>query len=257
MRKLFTSRRSKGVLAAVSAGALLLTGSTFALWSSQSNVQGGTIISGNLDLSVEALEAWDISGPGPVDNDSFRGDQTEDLDTLYAGCGYAGGEKGHALPLGDWNAVPQDAWVFVVPLKIALQGDNMIAKLSVTLPDMLYDPDILAGDPELLITTAVGDAEYTMTNDVAEAYFQSTAQPAGQWPDDDLYPPGATNPIPVISTVAIDSTTLSNVCVVIKGQFADQFNRDNTETEIFSVGAVQDLIDINLEQVRDVGHFAP
>jgi alternate signal-mediated exported protein len=99
------TRRVQGILA-VGAGALLLVGgSSFALWTVQSNVAGGTITAGNLDVVVADGTWQDASSEhaAPVD----------------------------IADLADFRIVPGDVLEGTFPVDVAALGDNLVGDLTV------------------------------------------------------------------------------------------------------------------------------
>lgn len=98
-------RRTKGLIAIGAGAALLIGGSTFALWTAQSDLAAGTITAGDLDVLI-AAGAWnDISAE-------------------------------HATPvsiptLADFRLVPGDVIEGEFPVDVAALGDNLVADLTV------------------------------------------------------------------------------------------------------------------------------
>lgn len=99
------TRRTQGLIA-VGAGALLLVGgSSFALWTVNSQVAGGTITAGNLDVLV-AAGAWQDVSPehaAPVD----------------------------IADIADFRLVPGDVLEGTFPVDVAALGDNFVGDLTV------------------------------------------------------------------------------------------------------------------------------
>lgn len=99
------SHRSKGAVALATGAVLLLGGSTFALWSAQSEVAGGSITSGNVDVLV-AEGAWQDVSPehdAPVD----------------------------IADLASFAMVPGDVLQGTFAVDVAGLGDNFFASLAV------------------------------------------------------------------------------------------------------------------------------
>ena len=99
------NRRITGVIAIGAGAALLLGGSTFALWSANANVAGGTVTAGNLEVSV-ADGSWnDVSA-----------EHTTPV----------------AIPaLADFRIIPGDVLEGTFPVDVAALGDNFAADLTV------------------------------------------------------------------------------------------------------------------------------
>ncbi len=99
------NRRTQGLIA-VGAGALLLVGgSSFALWTVNSQVAGGTITAGNLDVLVASGTWQDVSPEhaAPVD----------------------------IADIADFRIVPGDVLEGTFPVDVAALGDNLVADLTV------------------------------------------------------------------------------------------------------------------------------
>jgi alternate signal-mediated exported protein len=101
------NNKTKGVIAGIAGIALLAGGSTFALWSDSDTAAGGTIVNGDLDVAALGALSWkDVSG-----------DRTD---------------SPHAIDLASWKMVPGDTIVGTQEIDVALLGDNLSAKLSLS-----------------------------------------------------------------------------------------------------------------------------
>ena len=119
-------RRSKKPLVLVAVIAALAIGSsTFALWSASDMFDGGTITAGDLDLVTTELDGWyDISADRSDATELLAG--TETLDPIF----------GHAIDdISTWRMVPGDTIARVFEADITLEGDNLVAELSLTVAD--------------------------------------------------------------------------------------------------------------------------
>jgi alternate signal-mediated exported protein len=142
--------QTKGIVAAGAGVALLLGGSTFALWSDSASAPGGTITSGNLDVeAVSPVAWWDVS-PDRVSSPHV----IENLDT--------------------WRIVPGDTIAGLAGLDIALEGDNLVAQLEVT-----TDPAPTGG----LLPEGEGDVQaVTLTYSVYEGALTTPEEIAAATP---------------------------------------------------------------------------
>ncbi|MDR1798605.1 MAG: hypothetical protein LBR19_01760 [Bifidobacteriaceae bacterium] len=166
------TRRFKACVAGAAGVALLLGGTTFALWSDSIRVAGAEIIAGDLDLDVAyasqeaadagaALTAYDTSpdrldslltedpmNPGTFIANDQGFNWGEDLGLLNGVCFPQDALLGHPIALFDgstalpatqvqWNAVPGDQVTIAGCFKITLQGDNLVAELRAYLPTEL------------------------------------------------------------------------------------------------------------------------
>lgn len=97
--------KTKGVIAGIAGIALLTGGSTFALWSADAPLAGGTITNGDLDVAAIGTLAWrDVSA-----------DRTP-----------------QDITLADWRMVPGDTLQGTQGLDVVLVGDNLVADLALT-----------------------------------------------------------------------------------------------------------------------------
>jgi predicted ribosomally synthesized peptide with SipW-like signal peptide len=98
------NNKTKGALAGVAGVAILAGGTTFALWSDSEEVDGGEITSGNLDVKLTEHKWFDVSD-----------DRTD---------------EGHPIDLSTFKIIPGDTIKGEFGVDMALEGDNMVAKLS-------------------------------------------------------------------------------------------------------------------------------
>ena len=127
-----STKRRNAVIAAVAGAALLVGGSTYALWQATADLKGGTITSGQLAIKGDDMQAWDIS-QDRVDTRSVH--VSEDTEQSLQG---ADGQpmKGHLIKYLDdpdlsWMMVPGDTVALIFPYTITLQGDNLVAGLTI------------------------------------------------------------------------------------------------------------------------------
>ncbi|MCC2312654.1 alternate-type signal peptide domain-containing protein [Cellulomonas xiejunii] len=99
--------KTKGIIAGVAGIALLSGGSTFALWSAQDTVEGGTIVNGDLNVVADESLSW-------IDASAPRGDAN------------------HAIDLDTWRMVPGDVAKGTQTVDVTLVGDNLAARLDLT-----------------------------------------------------------------------------------------------------------------------------
>jgi alternate signal-mediated exported protein len=255
-------RRFTGIIAGVAGIALLLGGTSFALWSQSGSMSTGNITSGNLALNVGTNQWYDIS---PDRND-------EATPTLA-------GVNGHTITtIGDYRIVPKDVLLDQDPVSIALQGDNMVAQLSIGLssaytanPDLAglsFQYAVVALKSATDIDTSQGSSGFVVpwtdytpsTSDQVVGYFSAvddgnlmnsgdtaTGSNGGGSADSK-----ATNP-PTITMVNHGTATPSpsvdpNYAVLLRVVFADENNTDE-------VMQTQDLSDfqVKLTQIRTAG----
>lgn len=98
------NNKTKGALAGVAGVAILAGGTTFALWSDSDEIDAGEITSGNLDVKLTDHDWFDVSD-----------DRTD---------------EGHRIDLDKFKIIPGDTIKGEFGIDMALEGDNMVAKLS-------------------------------------------------------------------------------------------------------------------------------
>ena len=107
-------KKTAGVVAGVAGAALLMGGTTFALWSDSADVDGATITAGNLDVAVVPDEtsgsSWSWS--------DISADRTDSPHTI--------------ANLADFRIIPGDTIQGTIALDVALEGENMVANLGFT-----------------------------------------------------------------------------------------------------------------------------
>lgn len=119
-----SKRRAKGIAWVAVGVSILLGGSTLALWSASEEFTGGTINAGDLNIEKKAdTTFWDASPD--------RGDRFEKIDGTYPLIGLLAGVKAHKIKnIDTWSFVPGDTVAAAFQAKVTLEGDNMVAKLS-------------------------------------------------------------------------------------------------------------------------------
>ena len=152
------NKKTKGIIAGAAGVALLAGGATFATWSDELSLGGGSITAGNLDVAPLTASGWY--------------DASADRSDAVAIPGFLGTElglTGHSIDAGTWRMVPGDKAVAAFPFQLALEGDNVVAELDVTgvtalttanvpVSIALYDA---AGDP---VTVTAGKVRVKATD---------------------------------------------------------------------------------------------
>lgn len=112
-------KRRKGLLWVAGGTALLLGGSTFALWSASADIGGGSVTAGDLNITAEEDSSfWDVSAD--------RNDATQTLP------GTDGSQLGHVIDdTATWRMVPGDKVAAVFDATVTLEGDNLVGHLTV------------------------------------------------------------------------------------------------------------------------------
>ncbi|MDR1266204.1 MAG: alternate-type signal peptide domain-containing protein [Propionibacteriaceae bacterium] len=116
------SRRRLGGVVALAAGvALLIGGGTYSLWTDSETIEtGGTITAGDLDIEKKGNPSfWDVSAGRADATDNVTGTANQDA------------VKGHVIDsLDTYRVVPGDEVAGVYQYQVKLEGDNLVAKLS-------------------------------------------------------------------------------------------------------------------------------
>lgn len=98
-------KKTTGLIAGVAGAALLMGGTTFALWSDSADAPGGQITAGNLDVALVGDPAWQDVSADRTDNP-------------------------HPIDLSTFRIVPGDTIEGSYAVDLALEGDNMVANLA-------------------------------------------------------------------------------------------------------------------------------
>lgn len=251
-------RRRGAVWVAAGASALLLGGSTFALWSASDTFSGGTITAGDLNIAqLEDTSFWDVS------ND--RADATEVVGSTD------GSQKGHKIDdINTWRLAPGDKVAASFETTVTLEGDNLVARVGLDGLDQLessisgltYSYEVYYGDKLLVNETALPTG--------ADAPLLYLAAPtAGQ----DAGKDDATNGTLGSTTEAVDGvaaqkavfgmpSTTADLNIVVyasffedpegKFQYSDDAVTVTDRTDVTLSDTIADLT-LNLTQVRDTG----
>jgi len=223
-------RRTGLVWFAGGVAALLLGGSTFALWSASDGFAGSTITAGDLNISVDEASFWDVSAD--------RADSTTSVP------GTDGSQKGHPLKPSDgstWRMVPGDKVAAAFSSDITLEGDNLVGQLTLDglqnneleNKGMTYSFEVYQAGKKI-----VGEKALPTTGQVALADFSAPA--TGQ--DSGLEDADGTTVLPMTDTT-------ENLTIVIYGSFdASTEKRD----QVTAKDTLADL-ELSLKQIRDTG----
>ncbi|MCL1923533.1 MAG: alternate-type signal peptide domain-containing protein [Propionibacteriaceae bacterium] len=179
-----TTKRRNAIIAALAGVALLLGGSTFALWSVQANLSGGTITAGNMDITPGETAVYDVS--------TDRIDLTDTISvTVEPGVSVdlTGAPKGELIAdLASWRIVPGDTVAMVFPFELSLVGDNLVAALTIPGTDTLLGASTfsaVAGEGirvEYQVFEADGTPQAARAaipaTDIAAGYFDTSSHEA-------------------------------------------------------------------------------
>jgi alternate signal-mediated exported protein len=221
-------KRRKGLLWVAGGTALLLGGSTFALWSASADIGGGSVTAGDLNITAEDESSfWDVSAD--------RLDATDELP------GTDGSQPGHLIDdTATWRMVPGDKVAAVFDATVTLEGDNLVGHLTVDGLDgaegqfnegINWSYEVYSGDQLL-------SAEAALPSDGNTGMFFSAPR-AGQ-------DSGASDANDLV--VEMEETT-KNVTVVIYGEF----DAATEEREMVTVEHTLGELKLTLNQVRSVG----
>ena len=162
-------KRAVAVLAVAAGAALLIGGSTYALWSQTADMNGGTITSGDLRLVAGEVSSFDVSADradsstteetdrSVLDASSnpltFNQGEAAKVENLNGGADEAT-LTGHVIDEpGDWLIVPGDTLAVLYPYTVTLKGDNLVAELTIDTTGLVQD------NVRMAYSYAVFDAE--------------------------------------------------------------------------------------------------
>lgn len=230
------NRRRTGLLAGLAGGVLLVGGSTFALWSDSDTQTGGTITNGNLDVAKVGSVAYYDTSTDRTDANAEAGNPV----TRANGHGVA--------DIAAYSIVPGDKLEANYPFAVALDGDNMVAKISASLPTGTAAQGVTFTAQAYYLNngtwTAVGTPQALNASGTAAdlGNFQADLQLNGL-PD---------SPLPIITKKSVD--TDANVTVVVRASF-DAATANRVSTQATSVlGDVK--VDVAQIRTAGVGNFS-
>ena len=125
------ARRRRAIVAGAAGMALLLGGTTFALWEDTITLPGGNTVSSGI---------MELGQPGAVtylDVTANRRDATAQS--------AVSGRDGHTIDLSQWQTVPGDLAEIAIPISVGLKGDNLVADLKITGTQALQQSSSWAG----------------------------------------------------------------------------------------------------------------
>ena len=148
-------KRATAVLAVAAGAALLIGGSTYALWSQTANMNGGMITSGDLQLLAGDVSSFDVSADR-VDSSTTEEKDRSVLDAALNPLTFNQGEAsavenlncgedevtltGHVIgEPGEWLIVPGDTTAVLFPYAVTLKGDNLVAELTIDTTGLVKD----------------------------------------------------------------------------------------------------------------------
>ncbi|MDR3360683.1 MAG: alternate-type signal peptide domain-containing protein [Bifidobacteriaceae bacterium] len=235
------SARTKGVIAGAAGVALLLGGSTFALWTTSDMLDAGTVNTGTMSVTANTagLKLYDVS------LDRSNDDSTTTNVTLAAT-----GLPGHEVTAVE--LVPGDTLAVVYPFTIDMSGDNLVGKLSAqatklttlidgaegaaTAGEIRYQVHLGTGSAPVVANAAAFGNLPTLLANTELGYFANGSD------EDANKPSGAAT----VSTLP----TGGQVTLIVYITFPD------TTADLFDAGIQnEDLTDITLtlDQARDTG----
>jgi len=186
-------KKRNAVIAAVTGAALLLGGSTYALWSATANLGDTQIQAGDLSIKTDSVWVYDVSPEIATytvltANDQLAGAVlTPDNRAVRSGRQIMVDGLGGWLPnvaLRGWKAVPGDMVIMQIHGTIALVGDNLVAEL-----DAALDPT----DPGAASLAQDATVSYSLT------YVTQSKAP---YPIHSVFDPDST-PVPVYNGFAV------------------------------------------------------
>ncbi|MDR3359183.1 MAG: SipW-dependent-type signal peptide-containing protein [Bifidobacteriaceae bacterium] len=304
-----SSRRVKGLVAGACGAALLMAGGTWALWYDEQQYPGAKIVAGNLDLGVEQPVLYDTSYITGVNKDdathafqqgadSWRDDAV--VTDPQAPSTYVPGfldvkyplldgtdldlVKGHVIQTTSatpWTASPGDTFTGLLPLVVALQGDNLVADLKLVTNEKPIVASKIVRDAsttiepiidfslDVYVRTSTGTTQKVATNvsidQLRNAQAGKLTLPLARLQADNESRGSLEPSIPVVSTKAVPASITHsdfNAVIVVKGTLNPHLTKQELARATATDGANQTLVDIKafsvvLEQTRQdgVGNF--
>ncbi|MDR1450649.1 MAG: SipW-dependent-type signal peptide-containing protein [Propionibacteriaceae bacterium] len=274
-------KKRQGAIAVAAGVALLLGGSSYALWSATDSVDAGQVISGNLkleaagdsslmaDISADRFDSSnlnfdsDTTELGPAINFTL----TDGQKAIYNGVGLSNGIDGDGSSYGlhidqdnvlvghliddptTWKMVPGDTVASFSYFTVTLEGDNLVAKLTLDATALLEDEK----NTDMVYTVALFDTDgkqigaFTPLDTSKEALpvavFRAPSDGQGQGAEDDWYRDSKNNG--VVVPVA-DGTV--GVYIAVLAHFKD--TGENQKLDNVNVTDKLGAITANLTQVR-------
>jgi len=194
-------KKTTGVLAGVAGAALLMGGTTFALWSDSAGVDGATLTAGNLEVTTSDWGWQDVSPDR------------------------SGGA--HDIDLDSFKIIPGDVIQGTFDVGVTLEGDNMAALVQLTDADGnpitssadLVEGDLAAGLVDISFDVAWGGTSLPVTFDgLADGIllYSYDNTDAGA-----LQLPAASEQVTVTVTATFDEDTSDRVLTQAQASLAD------------------------------------
>ncbi|MCL2470211.1 MAG: hypothetical protein FWF25_00500 [Propionibacteriaceae bacterium] len=160
-----THRKRNAVIAAVVGVAMLMGGSTYALWSVNADLSGIRIESGDLALDITgAIKVWDVSDElSPESRQDPLTVPCTDGNGQIESTGQLVADDGKSVLDHDWTTVPGDKILIQVPFRVKLDGYNMIATLSASARETYLNDD---GGSELKNFLSISFGLYDLSGEV-------------------------------------------------------------------------------------------
>lgn len=209
------NNKTKGTIAGAAAIALLAGGTTFALWSDDAPVDGGIITSGNLEVATTGTTWVDLST-----------DRTD---------------KGHSINLAAFKIVPGDTIQGTFGIDGALEGDNLVANLGLTLAGAA-EGDLLADAKGVTVTYSLVNTDGSAVAGATDIALGTEATVAFASADNSKN----VAPLPTLPK-ELDGTADYNV--VVTAVFDETTGED---TRVQATADLQDL-GVTLKQTRAKG----
>ncbi len=247
------TKRRNAVIAAVAGAALLVGGSTYALWSAGGTFSDGTITAGDLNLSIDGpVGQYDVSADRTDSSSKPIKDKADGVVLTMKTAEAAdvtnlnntsGALSGHTVDLSTWRIVPGDTVAVVTPMTVTLKGDNLVAALTMDTTKLAEDltSEGITYQYAVFDSTGaqLGETMSLVVGDEDESLALLQANGSGQTTgvDDTLDSTG-------VPTVNVDGT--ATVTLVVFGNFS---SATTGRTYANTADALSD-IPVTLAQVR-------
>ena len=209
----FARKRAGLLVAGVAAGALLLSGGTFALWNTSGAFTATTVTNGKLASTVTQAGI----------TATYRATDSPKKDT--------------AVTLSSFKMVPGDIVEIDIPVKVELEGDNLYAQMLLT-----SDASFVVTTGKLTVTGQVFDGTTSLGAPVTFASDGALTETKVA----DFRAAAAQATVPATATTSVPATTGKQLTLRIKVEFPSA----TTGTTGATIATDLSKIKFNLKQVR-------
>jgi len=180
-------KKRNAVIAAVTGAALLMGGSTYALWSASANLGETQIQAGDLSIHALGVTTDDIS-PEVIDSETAShitilgmGVLTPDNRVVRHGVlltdTFIDSGQSNVNNAPGWKAAPGDTILIITNFTVNLKGDNLVAKLEASFDPDTSDPFAVSLKDHVSVQYGMyyGEGKYIPIHSVTDPYSSPVA----------------------------------------------------------------------------------